>query len=94
MMLGNWKNFDELEDNLSYPELTAMVKAKRESEERNNKFMAALQGIDLGKNNTAQDDPVEAAKLRARAKLAGMREDEFKFREVTSNVGFDVVTVE
>ena len=46
-MLGHWKNFDELESNLSIDELMAVIKASREKENRNNKFLAAINGVDL-----------------------------------------------
>lgn len=47
--MGHWKNFEELESNLSIGELTAVLKAQREKENKDRKFQAALQGIDLEK---------------------------------------------
>lgn len=46
-MLGHWKNYDELESELSIDELLATLKAIREKENRHNKFLAAIQGVDL-----------------------------------------------
>jgi len=46
-LLGHWKNYDELESNLSIEELIATLKASREAEKRERKFFAAIQGIDL-----------------------------------------------
>lgn len=88
MLLGNWKNFDELEENLSYPELVQMVKSLRESERRTQRFMAALKGIDLDKDEKKAEDPVEAAKRRARARMMNMDPDELKFQENIKAAGF------
>ena len=46
-LLGHWKNYDDLENELSIDELLATLKAVRDKEHRNNKFLAAMQGIDL-----------------------------------------------
>lgn len=46
-MLGHWKNFDELESNLSLEELLALLEVQRKQTNDQRKFLAALQGIDL-----------------------------------------------
>jgi hypothetical protein len=46
-LLGIWKSYDELEANLSLPELFATLDAKREDQYSRNRFLAALQGVDL-----------------------------------------------
>lgn len=53
-MLGQWKNYDELEESLCFDELLATINAMRERERRDRIFFAALQGVDL-------DDDVEQA---------------------------------
>jgi hypothetical protein len=54
-LLGIWKDYDELETSLSMQELTTTLNAKRDSEYRDKRFIAAMQGVDLdkqtGKNN-------------------------------------------
>ena len=50
-MLGRWKNYDELEECLTFEELTAIINALREKEARENRFMAAIQGIDLDEDS-------------------------------------------
>ena len=45
--MGHWKNYDELEDSLSVEEVLFTLKAIREKDERDKKFGAAIQGIDL-----------------------------------------------
>lgn len=46
-MLGHWKNFEELETNLTIEELLKILDAAREREAGQRKFMAQLQGISL-----------------------------------------------
>lgn len=67
-MLGIWKDFQELEDNLSMPELTAILVAYRKREEEIRKFDAAIQGIDLDANKN-EEDPWE--KLKAKVASRG-----------------------
>lgn len=51
-LLGHWKNFQELEDNLSLEELQATLDAIRKKEEREREFLAALNGVDLTTTET------------------------------------------
>lgn len=50
-LLGIWKDYEELESSLSMPELIETISAKRESDYNDKKFMAAIQGIDIDKEN-------------------------------------------
>jgi hypothetical protein len=45
--LGNWKNYEELEENLSIDELIHTLNAYRKRQSEDQKFFAALQGVDL-----------------------------------------------
>lgn len=60
MLIGIWKSYEELEDNLSMPELTEILVAHHNSNYEHQKFLAALKGIDLdkesGQSNKAWDD--------------------------------------
>jgi hypothetical protein len=51
-LLGIWKDYEELEESLSMPELTATLGSKREYDYADKKFHAAMQGVDLDKNNS------------------------------------------
>ena len=74
MLLGIWKNIEELEDSLSLPELNAILSASRDREHRSNKFAAALRGIDLDKHSKEQNEErFEEINRRAQAKLHAMR---------------------
>jgi hypothetical protein len=53
--LGNWKNYDELEDQLSVDELLATLNAQRKSKYEDQKFFAMIQGIDISDNDTVSD---------------------------------------
>lgn len=77
-MLGIWKSFDELEASVSLPELDLIIKTKREEDRMNKNFLAAIQGIDLEKNDKESSDGakrLEDVKRRAQARLAGGEEE-------------------
>lgn len=55
-----------MEEALSMPELSAVLKASREEKHNDRKFLAALKGVDLDKDNTDDKgrDPWEDMKAR------------------------------
>lgn len=55
-LLGIWKDYEELESNLSMPELVLTLTAKRESDYQEKKFLAAIQGVDLDKHSKKNDE--------------------------------------
>jgi hypothetical protein len=64
-LLGIWKDYDELERSLSMPELTTTLNAKRESDYKEKKFLAAMQGVDLDKQ-TGKDEGNAWEKMKAK----------------------------
>lgn len=50
-LLGIWKDYEELEESLSMPELIATLNVKRDLDYDEKKFMAAMQGVDLDKQS-------------------------------------------
>ena len=66
-LLGTWKDYEELETSLSMPELITTLNAKRDSEYKEKKFLAALQGVDLDKQS-GKNDEWEAMKARVFSK--------------------------
>lgn len=66
-LLGIWKDYAELELSLSMPELSATLAAKRDQEYRHNKFLAAMQGVDLDKS-IGKTDEWEEMKARVFSK--------------------------
>jgi hypothetical protein len=63
-LLGIWKDYDELESNLSMPELVATLESKRELDYNERKFLAAIQGIDLDKESGKSSNAWEEMKAR------------------------------
>jgi hypothetical protein len=65
--LGTWKNFDDLESNISMSELMVIIESMRELDYNEKKFLAAMQGVDLDETsgrNKQDIDPWEAMKAR------------------------------
>lgn len=54
-LLGIWKDYKELESSISMPELSSILKSKRELDYEEKKFMAAIQGVDLDKGQEEED---------------------------------------
>lgn len=78
-LLGIWKNFDDIEENLTMEELQQILKSQAEKEERQFKAMAAINGIDLDEDEEAVT--FEEVERRAKAKLAGKDESTYTFEE-------------
>lgn len=79
MLLGIYKNIEELEDNLCLAEVEAILTVAREKEHRQQVFAAALKGIDLDENNSAGEEHFEIVKARAEARLAGTDAESAEF---------------
>ena len=71
-----------MEESLSLPELQAILDASREREHRQNKFAAALKGVNLdeGKEMDAKEKFAEIQR-RAEAKLTGKPEAQLEMDE-------------
>ena len=57
------------------PELLTTLEAKREQTDRDHKFLAAIQGIDLDDNGSKEERDFNEVKRRAKAKAAGKDPD-------------------
>ena len=88
--LGNWKNFNEMEDSISLEELIHLLDASREKENRFRKFYAAFKGVDL-ENQTNEEEVSDFAKTRmaADAAMAGMSEEQYVFTMIGIDVDID-----
>jgi hypothetical protein len=71
---GTYKNFDDLEDNLTQEELEIMYNEAFKLKEDEYRFLAALQGIELDK----KESEVDAIIRRAEAKALGMSEEQYE----------------
>jgi hypothetical protein len=74
-LLGIWKDYEDLETSLSLPELVATLEAKRESEYAQNKFLAAIQGVDLDEEAGEEKGQKEWEDLKARVFSQGQTSD-------------------
>jgi hypothetical protein len=63
-LLGHWKNFDDLESSLSIDELIAAMEASRKKEDRDRKFFAAINGVDLEEELKSSGDVAELMNTR------------------------------
>ena len=63
--MGKWKNYNELEENLCVDELIAILNAIRDKEQRERKFLAAIQGIDLDDDQQDEGDITELSGYQA-----------------------------
>ena len=74
-LTGIWKNFDELEESISMPELVAILSVKREHNYDDKKFMAAMQGVDLDKESGKSKGQKEWEDMKARVFSRGRATD-------------------
>lgn len=74
---GAWKTFEELEDNLSLAEINQILDSYRKMKREEQKFLAAMQGIDLDKNSSGNSSDFETVKKRAQARITGVDEESF-----------------
>jgi len=74
MLLGIWRNVEELEDSINLDELQAILTAARDREHRRNKFFAAMKGIDLDESETDSTNKFDEVQRRVEAKLTGKSE--------------------
>ncbi len=72
-LLGHWKNFGELEENISLPELRAILEAARDREHRTNRFLGLLQGVDIDEETKEQaQEAFDRVQRQAASKMYGM----------------------
>ena len=74
-LLGIWKDYEELETNLSMPELMATLESKRDLDYQEKKFLAAIQGVDLDKSSGAEKGQKEWEDMKARVFSRGATND-------------------
>lgn len=79
MLLGIYKSFEELEENLTIEELNLILKADAQKEDRNHRFFAAINGIPWGGGEKGQEtgeEAMERIRKEAEAALAGKSVEE------------------
>jgi len=74
-LLGIWKDYKELEESLSMPELIATLSSSRELDYQEKKFLAAIQGVDLDKQSGSSRGQKEWEDMKARVFSRGATKD-------------------
>jgi hypothetical protein len=74
-LLGIWKDYKELEESLSMPELMITLSSKRELDYEEKKFLAAIQGVDLESNSESGKGQKEWEDMKARVFSRGATGD-------------------
>jgi len=63
-LLGIWKDYEELEESMSMPEIMLTLSQKRELDYEEKKFLAGVQGIDLDEQSGKSENKWEEMKAR------------------------------
>ena len=74
-ILGIWKDYQELEESLSMPELMVTLSSKRELDYEEKKFLAAIQGVDLDGATNSDKGQKEWEDMKARVFSGGATSD-------------------
>ena len=74
-LLGIWKDYRELEESLSMPELIATLSSRRELDYQEKKFLAAIQGVDLDAQSGDSKGQKEWEDMKARVFSQGKAKD-------------------
>jgi hypothetical protein len=74
-LLGIWKDYQELEANLSMPELVATIGSIRDLDYQEKKFLAAIQGVDLDGETNKDKGQKEWEDMKARVFSKGQTSD-------------------
>jgi hypothetical protein len=74
-LIGIWKDYKELEESLSMPELMATLSSRRELDYEEKKFLAAIQGVDLEKQSGSSRGQKEWEDMKARVFSKGKTSD-------------------
>lgn len=82
--MGNWKSYDELEENISIDELIYTLNAYRKQQKEEHKFLAAIQGVDLSESEPIDITEISPVKVAQDGFGVGMG-----IGHVVQNVGDD-----
>ena len=83
--IGAWKNFEELENSISLPELSLLAIEIYNTEFQRNKFAAALKGIKIDdeiEDTPSYQDVQKRAQARIAAEKTGKTEEQIEFADL------------
>ncbi len=63
--MGTWRNYQDLEESLSMPELLQTIESMQEKERQDKIFLASLQGVDLRDEQEEKGPTFEDIRLKA-----------------------------
>lgn len=92
LLIGTWKNIEDLEECLTLDELHQILAANRKIEDDRAKWLAAVNGIDLSDDGTRETPQETVDRLKRKAEAmeeGGMTEDEFEFGQFGISVVSD-----
>lgn len=80
MLLGIYKSYEELEAHLTIDEMTLLLKAKANEEERLHRVLAAVNGIrwDSDGGSESGEEAMERLARNAEAKLTGQTDEQIE----------------
>lgn len=83
MLLGHWRNFEDLEESLTLEEVIVLLDSFREQRHDEKRFMAGLQGHDIGPYGAgATKDRFEDVKRRAALRAGGVDPDKLELGSI------------
>lgn len=80
LLIGPWKNVEDVEESLCIEEVDAILLAHHENLDSDRRFLAALKGIDLGENQQDTASKFDEVKARAEARILNVSVEELKGR--------------
>lgn len=86
-----YKNYDELEENLSMPELLLTLETIEKKEFRRQKFDAALQGVDLDDPFVSSQTTLDDVKKRIAAKNSEFSPDDAMLVRDDIGLGYEII---
>lgn len=83
-LLGHWRNYEEMEEQLTLDELRVTLEAKREHEYKQQKFAAALKGVNLDEHTGKDEETLtgDDIKRRVEEKLKGPNAEALEWQEI------------
>lgn len=78
LLIGPWKNVEDVEESLCIEEVDAILKAHHDNLDSERRFLAALKGIDLGADEQSTTSKFDEVKARAEARILNVSVEELR----------------
>jgi hypothetical protein len=90
-LLGIYKNYDDLEENMSMPELLLTLEASEKASFQDRRFSAALKGVDLEDPFVSSNTSLDDIKKRIAAKNSDFAPDDAVLIANEIGLGYETV---